>query len=209
MAVLDVLNQENKKLKEIEVSDEILSYPIKPWLMHEVVVMQLACRRVGTHSTKTRGEVRGGGRKPWRQKGTGRARVGSIRSPLWVGGGTIFGPKPRDYSYKMPKKKIKNALKSALRAKLNEGALKIIDTLIVEKGKTKEAVAILKNFNADRKVLIVYNDVDEKVLRAFRNLPYVKLLNVKGLNVYDLINARTILMLEDCLPRITEVLTNA
>ncbi|MGA1861783.1 50S ribosomal protein L4 [Deferribacter thermophilus] len=209
MAVLEVLNQENKKVKEVNVEDSILNYPVKPWLMHEVVVMQLACRRAGTHSTKTRGEVRGGGRKPWRQKGTGRARVGSIRSPLWVGGGTIFGPKPRDYSYKMPKKKVKNALKSALRAKLEDNSLKIIDSLKVENGKTKEAVAILKNFEADRKVLVVYNALDEKVIRAFRNIPYVKLLNVKGLNVYDLINARTILMLEDCLPRITEVLTNA
>ncbi|BAI81226.1 50S ribosomal protein L4 [Deferribacter desulfuricans SSM1] len=209
MAVIEVLNQENKKVKEVNLDDSIISYPVKPWLMHEVVVMQLACRRAGTHSTKTRGEVRGGGRKPWRQKGTGRARAGSIRSPLWVGGGTIFGPKPRDYSYKMPKKKVKNALKSALRAKLEDNALKIIESLNVENGKTKEAVAILKNFGANRKVLVVYNELDEKVIRAFRNIPYVKLLNVKGLNVYDLINARTILMLEDCLPRITEVLANA
>jgi len=206
MASFELRNQSNEKIGEVDFTDAVMSYPVKPWLLHEVVIMQLASRRAGTHKTKNRAIITGGGKKPYRQKGTGRARAGSTRSPLWAGGATTFGPQPRDYSYSMPKKKVKNALKSALKAKIDDGALIVVNELQLENGKTKEAVEILKKFEADRKVLIVYAKEDEKMLRAFRNIPYVKLLNVKGLNVYDVINSRTIILLEESLPRITEVL---
>lgn len=198
MATFDVKNVKNEKVGQIDLSDEIMSYPVKSALMHEVVLMQLANRRAGTHSTLNRAKMKGGrGAKPWRQKGTGRARSGSRKSPLWRGGAVAFGPQPRDYSYSMPKKKIKNALKSAIRAKIEAGAVYFLDAINVENAKTKEAVAILKNFSADRKVLIVYKELDEKAALAFRNVPYCDLLDVNGLNVYDIINSRTILFCKD------------
>lgn len=207
MATFDVKNVKNEKIGQVDLSDDIMSYPVKPVLMHEVVIMQLASRRAGTHSTLNRARMEGGrGAKPWKQKGTGRARSGSKKSPLWRGGAIAFGPHPRDYEYSMPKKKVKNALKSAIRAKSESNSLHIIDALSVANGKTKEAVEILKNFSADRKVLIVYKEIDEKAAQAFRNLPYVDLLNVNGLNVYDVINARTILLCQDAIARIQEVL---
>ena len=206
MASFELRNQSNEKIGEVDFTDSVMSYPVKPWLLHEVVIMQLASRRAGTHMTKNRAIITGGGKKPFRQKGTGRARAGSTRSPLWAGGATTFGPQPRDYSYSMPKKKVKNALKSALKAKIDDEALVVVNELKVEQGKTKEAVEILKKFEADRKVLIVFANEDEKMIRAFRNIPFVKLLNVKGLNVYDVINSRKIILLEESLPRITEVL---
>lgn len=207
MAVFELKNLKNEKVGEASIKDEIVEYPVKPALMHEVVIMQLAGRRSGTHATLNRSKMAGGnGAKPFRQKGTGRARAGTKKSPLWRGGATIFGPQPRDYSYSMPKKKVKNAVKSALHAKLDDGVVNIIDELKVSEGKTKEAVEILKSFEADRKVLIVFNELDDKAVRAFRNIPYVKLLHVNGLNVYDLINARTIIIAKDAVSRIEEVL---
>lgn len=202
MAKIDVFNVQNAKVGEVELHDGILMYPVNKALMHEVVKMQLANKRAGTHSTKTKGNVSGGGRKPWKQKGTGRARAGSSRSPLWRGGGTTFGPLPRDYSYSMPKKKVKNALKSAIRAKYEAGSVIVLDNIFVENGKTKEAIEILKAFSADRGVLIVVDTVDEKVARAFSNIPYADILHVDGLNVYDLINARKIMFLQSSLPRV-------
>jgi large subunit ribosomal protein L4 len=206
MASFELVNAKNEKVGTVNLSDSIITYPVKTALMHEVVVMQLAGRRAGTHATLNRAKIEGGGKKPYKQKGTGRARAGSIKSPLWRGGATIFGPQPRDYSFSMPKKKVKNAMKSALRAKQEDGSLVFVDALNVVEGKTKEAASILKNFSADRKVMIVYKELDEKVERAFRNLPYVYLLNVNGLNVYDVINSRKILVLQDCIERIEEVL---
>jgi large subunit ribosomal protein L4 len=207
MATFDVKNVKNEIVGKIDLSDEILSYPVKSSLMHEVVIMQLANRRAGTHSTLNRAKMKGGkGAKPWKQKGSGRARSGSRKSPIWRGGATCFGPQPRDYSYTMPKKKLKNALKSAIRAKTEAGAVHFLDAISVENGKTKEAVAILQNFAASRKVLVVYKELDEKVIQAFRNIPYVDLLSVEGLNVYDVINSRTILFVQDAVARIEEVL---
>jgi len=207
MATFDVKNVKNEIVGKIDLSDEILSYPVKSYLMHEVVLMQLANRRAGTHSTLNRARMKGGkGAKPWKQKGTGRARSGSRKSPIWRGGAVAFGPHPRDYSYTMPKKKIKNALKSAIRAKTEIGAIHILDMLSVDNGKTKEAVEILKNFSADRKVLIVYKELEDKAVQAFRNVPYCDLLDVRGLNVYDVINSRTILVCQDAIERIEEVL---
>ena len=202
MAKIDVFDVKNSKVGSVDLHDAILDYPVNTVLIHEVVKMQLACRRAGTHATKTKGLVSGGGRKPWKQKGTGRARAGSSRSPLWRGGGTIFGPQPRDYSYSMPKKKVKNALKSAIHAKFDAGCVTVIDNLFVENGKTKEAVEILKAFNADRRVLIVVDAIDEKVARAFSNIPYADILHVDGLNVYDIMNSYKIIFLKNSLPMV-------
>lgn len=206
MAQFELKNTENKKVGEVEVADVITSYPVKPELIHEVVIMQLANRRAGTHATKNRAKITGGGKKPFRQKGTGRARAGSTRSPLWRGGAVIFGPQPRDYSYSMPKKKVKNALKSAFNAKVESGSVVFLDDLRVAEGKTKEAAQILKAFNADRKVLFVVNELDQTAWRAFRNIPYVDFLHVNGLNVYDVVNARQIFVMKDCVARMQEVL---
>jgi large subunit ribosomal protein L4 len=205
MAKLDVINMANEVVGSAELADDILSAEVKPALIHEVVVMQLACRRAGTHMTKTKGNVSGGGTKPWKQKGTGRARSGSTRSPLWRGGGTIFGPLPRDYSYSMPKKKVKVALKSVLSAKYAESVVSVIDNLNLKEGKTKEAVEILKRFNADRGVLFIVDDsIDEKAVRAFRNISCVDFLHINGLNVYDIVNARKIFIMQSCLPALEE-----
>jgi len=207
MAVIELKNLKNEKVEEIEISDEIISYPVKPWLIHEVVVKQLADRRAGTHATKNRAKITGGGRKPWKQKGTGRARAGSIRSPLWRGGAIIFGPQPRDYSFSMPKKKMRNALKSAFRAKLEDGQIEFLESLTIETGKTKDAANMLKKFDANRRVLIVFDDLEDSSVRAFRNIRGVKLLHVDGLNVYDLVNADKILIHCGCLSKIMEVLS--
>ncbi|MCA1927532.1 MAG: 50S ribosomal protein L4 [Calditerrivibrio sp.] len=197
MALVDVLNLKNEKVGQVEVSDDIMTYPVKPWLIHEVVKMQLACKRAGTHSTLNRTLIEGGGRKPWKQKGTGRARAGSNRSPLWRGGAVIFGPLPRDYSYSMPKKKVKNALRSAVKAKFDDAAVKVLENVVVDSGKTKDAVKLLNGLDLNKKVLIVYKELDEKTMRSFRNLPNVNLLNVRGLNVYDVVNADGIIITKD------------
>ena len=207
MAVIELKNLNNEKVEEIEIRDEIISYPVKPWIIHEVVVKQLADRRAGTHATKNRAKITGGGRKPWKQKGTGRARAGSIRSPLWRGGAVIFGPQPRDYSFSMPKKKMRNALKSAFRAKLEDGQIEFLESLTIETGKTKDAANMLKKFDANRRVLIVFDDLEDSSVRAFRNIRGVKLLHVDGLNVYDLVNADKILIHCGCLSKIMEVLS--
>jgi len=207
MAKLEVKNMANEIVGEVELGDEILASEIKPSLIHEVLIMQLACRRAGTHSTKTKGNVSGGGRKPWKQKGQGRARAGSRRSPLWKGGGVIFGPHPRDYSYTMPKKKVKAALKSILSSKYAEERVCVLDAFDMAEGKTKEAVAVMKKFGADRGVLFIVDSFEGKAFRAFRNLPYVDFLHVNGLNVYDIVNAHKIIILKSCLPQIEKVLT--
>ena len=207
MSKLEIRNLSNEVTGSVDVQDDIFAVKANPALIHEVVVMQLANRRAGTHKAKTRSEVRGGGAKPWKQKGTGRARSGSNRSPIWRGGGVIFGPQPRDYSYTMPKKKVKAALKSILSAKHAEGRICIIDDIDVKDGKTKEAALIMKKFEADRGVLFVVDNVSENAKRAFRNLPFVDFLHVDGLNVYDIVNARKIFILKSCLEKIEKSLT--
>ncbi|MEC9491848.1 50S ribosomal protein L4 [Flexistipes sp.] len=206
MSKLDVINTNADKVDELDISEQLMDYPEKPWLVHEVVKMQLAGRRAGTHATKNRANISGGGKKPWRQKGTGRARAGSSRSPLWVGGATMFGPQPRSYAYKMPKKKVRSALKSAFSSKLKDGSVKVFDKLATENGKTKEAAEILAKSQAERNVLVLFTEYDEKMIKAFRNIPYVKLLNVQGLNVYDTVHAENILMSQECLQNVMEVL---
>lgn len=208
MAKLDVKNLNNETTGSVDFNDEILSAKANPALIHEVVVMQLAGKRAGTHATKTRSMVSGGGRKPWKQKGTGNARSGSNRSPIWRGGGVIFGPQPRDYSYSMPKKKVKAALRSILSAKYADGLVCVIDTLDVKEGKTKEAAAALKALNADRGVLFIVDNVSENAKKAFRNIPFVDFLHVNGLNVYDIVNARKIFIMKDCLEKIELTLTS-
>lgn len=198
MSVVSIFSVDNKKIGDANLNSEIFGLKVKPYLLHEVVKMQLANKRAGTHSTKTRAEVHGSDAKPWKQKGTGRARAGSKTSPLWRKGGVIFGPKPRDYSYTMPKKKVKLALKNALSAKLQDGVISVLDAVSMD-GKTKSAKKFLKSFNLDNKVLVVYKEISDETILSFRNLQEVKLLSVAGLNVYDVINAKSIFFVKDAL----------
>lgn len=186
MLKLAVLNQEGKVNGEVNLPESIFSYPIKKQILYEAVVNYLANQRLGTSSTKTRGEVSGSNRKPWRQKGTGRARVGSIRSPLWRKGGTVFGPKPRDYSYEIPKQVRKNALKSALVMRYKEKKLLLIDDLSFRQSKTKEAVQLLKQLQVDSALVVDFAD-NRNLYLAMRNLPQAKAVDVRCLNVYDIL----------------------
>src|SRR5512145_1187737 len=186
-----------------DLKEQIFSLKARPHLLHQTVLMQLANRRAGTAATKSKGFVRGGGKKPWRQKGTGRARAGSIRSPIWVGGGTIFGPQPRDYSYRMPRTARRKALVSALSLKNRDGKIIVVDKLEPEQPKTKimaQALAQLKVQSA----LIVIAAADERIERASRNLPKVKVLRVDGLNVYDLLRYEHLILTEGALRLIEE-----
>ncbi|MGH7830161.1 MAG: 50S ribosomal protein L4 [Candidatus Binatia bacterium] len=186
-----------------QLKDEIFGVEVRPHLLHQVVVMQLNNRRAGTASTKTKGLVRGGGKKPWRQKGTGRARAGSIRSPLWVGGGTIFGPQPRDTSYRLPKKARREALLSALSLKKQDGKLLILDNLDITEAKTKLMRKILADLQV-QSALIVIPQSDRKVELAARNLPTVKVLRAEGLNVYDLLHYEHLILTEAALKVLEE-----
>ena len=207
MAKIDVVDMSVNKVASLDLHERIFSCEVKPHLMHEVVVMQLASRRSGTHSAKTRSEVNFSGAKPWRQKGTGRARAGTKASPLWRTGGVAFGPKPRDYSYSLPKKKRRSALRSALSAKYAINALTVFDSIDIPSGKTKDAIAFLSTLGADRKVLFVYDStVSSETLRSMKNIAFVKLLHVDGLNVYDVINSRSILLSSAVVKRVEEVL---
>jgi len=187
MPTIDVLNVENKKVGTANLNDAVFACPINEDLFYETVKMQLANRRLGTASTKTRANVSGGGVKPWKQKGTGRARAGSNRSPLWRHGGTVFGPHPRDYSYKVPKKVSKAALMSCLALKVKDGKLKVLDNILLNEPKTKEVLGILKKINSTRG-LIVIDGANPNLELASRNLKDFKLLNIKGLNVFDLLH---------------------
>lgn len=195
------------KAGEIELNDNVFGVEVNEAVLHQAVVMQLANQRLGTAATKTRGLVRGGGRKPWRQKGTGRARAGSIRSPLWVGGGTVFGPQPRSYSFSMPRKARRLAIKSALTAKVNEGELIVVDDINFDAPKTKSVVKMLGDFNAnDESALIITGDASENVEKSSRNIPGVKAIASNGLNVYDLLYHDKIFVTKDAVSRIEEVL---
>lgn len=203
MAVADVYNMDGDKVSEIELTDEIFNVPLKQHLLHEVVTMQLTNRRAGTAATKGRSDVRGGGQKPYRQKGTGRARAGSRRSPLWRGGGVVFGPKPRSYSYKVPKKVRRQALKMALTNKLQDKALIVVDRLDLETIKTKQLVEVLAALKTEE-ALIVTDRKIESVELSSRNLPYVKVLRSEGLNVYDILRFKNLILLEPSLNQIQE-----
>jgi large subunit ribosomal protein L4 len=189
-----------------ELNDQIFGVNPRPHLLHQAVVMQLRNRRAGTAATKSKGLVRGGGKKPWRQKGTGRARVGSIRSPIWVGGGTIFGPQPRDYSFRMPRKARREALLSALSLKNQDGKLIVLDKLELEEAKTKLMARALADLNVESAVIVV-SQPDEKIERAAGNLAKIKVLRVEGLNVYDLLRYEHLILMEGALKLLEERLT--
>jgi large subunit ribosomal protein L4 len=190
-----VYNVEGEQVSEVELRDDIFAAPINPGLMHQAYVRQMANARLGTHKTKTRGEVRGGGRKPWRQKGTGRARQGSIRAPQWQGGGTVFGPQPRSYRQKMPRKMRRQALRSALSVKAAESQVRLLDALEMAEPKTKELAGMLEKLGLGKgSALILLPQRDEVILRSVRNLPEVRTLVAQYLNVRDLLQYDYILM---------------
>lgn len=193
------------QIGEVELSDEVFGIEPNQAVLYDFVKMQLANKRVGTSSTKTRAEVRGGGKKPWRQKGTGRARVGSTRNPVWTKGGIAFGPKPRDYSYKLPRKVRRLAMKSALSSKVLDNNLILINELTFEEPKTKLMVQVLEKLNAAQKTLVVTADSDVNVTKSANNIPGVKLLKADFINVYDLLNYETLLITRDVVARVEEV----
>jgi large subunit ribosomal protein L4 len=190
-----VYNVNGVQVSETELRDDIFAAAVNEAVMHQALVRQLANARLGTHKTKTRGEVRGGGRKPWRQKGTGRARQGSIRAPHWKGGGTVFGPTPRSYEQKMPRKMRRQALRSALSIKAADSQVRVLDTLEMSEPRTKDVVAMLKNLGiGGSSALILVPQRDEAVLRSVRNLPDVRTLVAQYLNVRDLLKFDYILV---------------
>ena len=182
-----VYNMQGEQVSETDLRDDIFDAPVNVGLMHQAFVRQLANARLGTHKAKTRGEVQGGGRKPWRQKGTGRARQGSIRSPQWRGGATVFGPTPRSYRQKMPRKMRRQALRSVLLVKAAESQLKVLDTLEMNEPRTKQVLDILQSLDVDTTALLLLPGRDEVILRSVRNLPQVRTLVAQYLNVRDLL----------------------
>ena len=195
MSKVQVLDQSGKKIKDISAPKEIVSYSIKEHLIYEAVQNYRANQRRGTANTKTRSEVRGGGRKPWRQKGTGRARAGSTRSPLWRSGGTTHGPKPKDYSYAMPKKARRNAIKSALAAKLSEKQVLVVDSLKFKEPKTKAGAEFLKSLKLES-ALIVDSSENANLHLSFRNIPKVKTVDWEQVNIYDVLNYKWLVFTE-------------
>ncbi len=206
MPKVALFNQSGSQVGDIELADAVFGIEPNQHVLTEAVLMQQASLRQGTHAVKNRSEVRGGGRKPWRQKGTGRARQGSIRSPQWVGGGVVFGPTPRSYSFKMPKKVRRLAIKSALSTKVNDNEVVIMDSLSFEKPKTKELAAVLKNLSVDRKALIVTADIDEAVELSARNIPGVTVVPSNGVSVLDVLNHDKLIMTKDAVAKVEEVL---
>jgi large subunit ribosomal protein L4 len=210
MAKHKVITLEKKAAGSVELDPAVFAVPVREHLLHAESRRQLAARRSGSHSTKNRHEVAGGGAKPWRQKGTGRARQGSIRSPQWAGGGVVFGPVPRSYAHALPKKVRRAALCSALSAQVKAEALTVVDHLEVEPVKTRRAAEILRDLGlANGKVLIVIDGPDAAVERATRNLPRVRTLRAEGLNVYDVLWAQHLLLTKAAVTRIAERLTPA
>jgi large subunit ribosomal protein L4 len=201
MALQDVYNMDGTKVSEVELTDEIFNVPVKEHLLHEVVTMQLANKRAGTASTKGRSDVRGGGQKPYRQKGTGRARAGTRRSPLWRGGGVTFGPKPRSYAYRVPKKVRKQALKMALTSKLQEETLLVVDNLDLETIKTKQFVEVLDTLKTGAALIVTDKKLTNLELSS-RNVPDVKLVRSEGLNVYDVLRFKHLILLEPCVKQL-------
>ncbi len=195
MAVVDVINSSGKKVSQVDLNDEIFNVPVKKSVLHEVVTMQLANRRAGTASTKHRSDIRGSGRKLFRQKGTGRARRGNIKSPLLRGGGVAFGPKPKSWGFKVPKKVKKLALKMALSSKLKDDDILILDQFELEKIKTKAFTEIAGKLNMEN-ALIVIDQQNENLEVSSRNLPEFKVMRFEGLNVYDILKHRTLVLLE-------------
>ena len=199
-------SQARESVGEVELPSSIFATPLRSALLYETVKMQLANRRAGTHATKTRAFVSGGGKKPWKQKGTGRARAGSTRSPIWVGGATIFGPQPRDYSYSLPQSARRQALCTALSARNREGQLLVIDRLEVPSGKTRDMAKLLAGLGV-KSGLVVLGRRDEKLTKAARNLPGVKVIEAAGVNVFDILRYEHLLLTLDELEALRERLS--
>ena len=207
MPEVDLFNSKGENVGKINLPEEIFGQKVNPGLVHEALVSQLAIARQGTASTKTRREVSGGGAKPWRQKGTGRARAGSNRSPLWRHGGIAFGPKPRSYRIAFPKKKRRNAIKQVLSEKIRENRIKVIDSLTLEEGKTKKGKALLEKMGALVGTLVIAKGRDANLSRGFANLPRVKLISVESINIHDLLNYEKIIIARDAVRAIVEGLS--
>lgn len=206
MAKLPLYDQNSNIIGDVEVKDEVFFAPVKEYLIHDVIKMQLANKRQGTASTKLRGEVSGGGKKPWKQKGTGRARAGSNRSPLWRKGAIIFGPKPRDYSYSVPKKVKKAAMKSALSQKVSENKLYLIDNIEIPSIKTKLMSGVINNFKLE-KALIVLPQKSTNIELSARNIPNVKVVKADNLNVYDIVKYDNLMVLKGSIEKIEGALS--
>jgi large subunit ribosomal protein L4 len=206
MPSVDVIDLSNKKVGSLDLADAVFAAPVNEALLYEAVRNYMAGRRRGTAKTKTRHEVSGSGKKLWRQKGTGRARMGSIRSPLWRHGGTTHGPQPRDYSYKLPRKMLLGALRSALSAKLRDGELAVIQAFNLDDHKTKTVASALKTLEVKKTVLLVDNGENVNLTRGSRNLPGVKLVASKDVNVYDLLGHQRVLLSEAAARKLSEAL---
>lgn len=206
MATIEMKDASGKKVKDAELFAAVFEIEPNVHVMHEVVRSQRAARRQGTHDTLTRGQVRGGGKKPWRQKGTGRARQGTIRAPQWAGGGTVFGPHPRSYAFKVPAKVVKLAMRSALSAKLADGEIVVVDQLSFEKPSTKQAAEVLKNLGLEGRVTIIVPDDEVNTFLSFRNLSKVRVIGVSELNTLDFIDNKALVLTDAALTRIEEVL---
>jgi large subunit ribosomal protein L4 len=206
MPKVTLFNQAGSQVGDIELNDSVFGIEPNNHVLFEAIIMQRASLRQGNHKVKNRSEVAGGGRKPWKQKGTGRARQGSIRSPQWRGGGTVFGPTPRSYSYKLPKKVRRLAIKSALSAKALEENILVLESLSFEAPKTKEFVAVLNNLSVDTKALIVTDGLDEKVALSARNIPGVTVVAADGLNVLDVVSHNKLILTKSAVEKVEEVL---
>ncbi|MDQ0201801.1 50S ribosomal protein L4 [Neobacillus ginsengisoli] len=206
MPKVALLNQNGSQVGEIELNESVFGIEPNQHVLFEAIVMQRASLRQGTHKTKIRSEVAGGGRKPWRQKGTGRARQGSIRSPQWRGGGTVFGPVPRSYSYKLPKKVRRLAIKSALSSKVLEENILVLESLAFETPKTKDFKSVLTGLSVEKKALIVTADLDENVALSARNIPGVTVVTAAGINVLDVVNHEKLIITKAAVEKVEEVL---
>ncbi len=204
MPTVALYNINGEQVGEVTLKEEIFGVDVHESVLHDAVIMQLAGRRQGTHDTKTRSEVSGGGRKPWRQKGTGRARHGTIRSPIWRGGGIVFGPHPRKYGYNLPRKVRRLALKSALSSKVSSGDILILDELKLEQPKTSDMARILNNLKVGDALLVTAGK-DETVEKSARNIPNIKSLTAEGLNVYDILSYDKLVITKDAVVRVEEV----
>lgn len=204
MPTVGLFNIEGNKVGDYTLNDNVFNVEVNKAVLHQVVVAQLANKRQGTQSTKTRSEVRGGGAKPWKQKGTGRARQGSIRSPQWVGGGVVFAPKPRDYSVSIPKSMRKVAMKSALTSKVQENEMFILETLELEGPKTKTMINMLKAFDV-KKALIVTSESNHNVYKSGRNIQGIRVMPVNNINVYDLLKYDNLIITKDAVSKLEEV----
>lgn len=205
MANVSVYNMLGQEVGKIDLNDAVFGAPVNENLLHMAVVQQLANNRQGTQKAKTRAEVSGGGRKPWRQKGTGHARQGSTRAPQWTHGGVVFAPVPRDYSFKMNKKEKQAAIRSALTDRVQQNKVIVLDQLAMSEYKTKEFVKVMDNLKAEGKTLVVMADKDERVIKSAGNIPAVKTTLTSQINVYDLMNAQTVILTKDAVAKLEEV----